>query len=442
MTAKEMREKRAEMAAEIRKLADKQNDSEQEWLAEDEERWVAVNAEYDAMTAKIEKTERADALDAEQDAIADAAPGREDRNEGPPDNRRETPGIEQVTGEDRAMALRAWCRASYDLPVAAEDRDAAQRCGVDVAARFFDIRLKSTRELRASTMNATDSGYGGETIPAGFVSNFEAALLQYGGIRNVAEVIRTDSGNELTWPTTNDTGNSGALIAEKAADSVQEFTTSSMTLNAYKYTSKIVQISAELLEDSAFDLASFIGSILGERLGRITASHFATGTGSGQPNGIETAATLGVTAAGAAAITADEVIDLYHSVDPAYRVGAGWAMHDNVVLYIRKLKDDDGQYLWQPGLVAGVPDTLLTAPVTVCQEMASTVESSAKTVLFGQLSKYKVRDVGTLRLKRLVERYAEYDVEGFVALSRHDGDLLDAGTHPVKYLQQASGGGS
>ena len=155
-----------------------------------------------------------------------------------------------------------------------------------------------------------------------------------------------------------------------------------------------------------------------------------------------TAATLGVTAASAAAITGDELINLYHSVDPAYRAGAGWVMHDNVVLYVRKLKDGDNQYLWQPGLQAGVPDRLLTAPVTVCQEMASTVEASAKTVLFGQLSKYKVRDVGTLRLKRLVERYAEYDVEGFVALSRHDGELLDAGTHPVKYLQQASGGGS
>lgn len=154
--------------------------------------------------------------------------------------------------------------------------------------------------------------------------------------------------------------------------------------------------------------------------------------------GIVTAAALGKTAASATAIAADELFDLVHSVDPAYRKGAGFMFHDNVLLTIRKLKDGNGQYLWTAGLQAGEADRILGYGYTVNQHMASAVASTAKTVIFGQLSKYKIRDVRGLRLRRLVERYAESDQEGFVAFYRADGNLLDSGVAPVKYLQQAA----
>ena len=137
-------------------------------------------------------------------------------------------------------------------------------------------------------------------------------------------------------------------------------------------------VPTELLEDSAFDIPSVIGAMLGERLGRILAEKFATGSGAATPRGIVTAATLGKTAAATNAITFDEVFDLIHSVDPAYRVGAGFLMHDNVILALRKLKAaGTGEYLWQSGAREGVPDRIAGYPLTVCQEMASVITNSA-----------------------------------------------------------------
>jgi len=459
MTAKELREKRAALVPEMRALTDKANDAEQEFAGEDEERWRKINADYDTLTRQIEMAERLEHVDADQTApVADPKVGRDDLDNGTPEDRDDAdeddddgPPAATMRGadaspEDRALAFQAWARVQAERPITNRHRKAAERVGLNLNYTSLRLKLLTRSELRRMrgaerrAAMSTSDGTGGETIPEGFVSNFETALLAYGGVRKVATVLRTDKGNALPWPTTNDTGNKGALIAESTADAEQNVATSSITLNAYKYTSKIIKVPAELLEDSAFDLVSFCGERCGERVGRITADHFTTGTGSAQPNGIVTASTAGKTAASATAIAANELIELLHSVDPAYRgqPGFGWMFHDNVLLYIRKLKDDDGQYLWQPGMRADVPDTLYGYPYTINQSMASSIAASAKTVLVGLLKKYIVRDVRSLRLKHLKERYAEYDQEAFIAYSRHDGELLDAGTHPVKHLIQKS----
>ena len=212
-----------------------------------------------------------------------------------------------------------------------------------------------------------------------------------------------------------------------------------ITFGAQKYSSKLVLISSELLRDSAFNLAAEIGRVAGERIGRIVNTDLTTGSGAGTvPKGIITAATSGVTAATATAIAWTEVLDLIHSVDVAYRSqpGAGIMCHDNVVLYLRKLADGMGRLMWESNPVVGQPDRLHGYPVIVNNDMASAVSGTNKTLLFGALNKYKVREVASIRLRRLVERYAEYDQEGFVAFMEYDGDLLDAGTNPVKYLKQ------
>jgi len=194
------------------------------------------------------------------------------------------------------------------------------------------------------------------------------------------------------------------------------------------------------LQDSAFNLPQFLGSVLGERLGRGTAAAYATGTGTAQPNGLVTAATLGVTAASATAIADTELIDLVHSVDIAYRnqPGAGWVMNDAIVKAIRKLKDSDNQFIWQPGLTVAEPDRLLGFPIQVDQQMSSALTAGQKVALFGALRKYVIRDVLGVTLTRLVERYAEFHQQAFVAIMRTDADLLDAGTNPVKYLLLAA----
>jgi HK97 family phage major capsid protein len=185
--------------------------------------------------------------------------------------------------------------------------------------------------------------------------------------------------------------------------------------------------------------------MLGVRLGRGTAPYYATGTGSGQPEGLVTGATLGVTTASATAITFDELVQLQHKIDPAYRSqpGCGWLMHDLIMSYIRRIKDSSNRPLWTngefyaSGIREGVPDKFLGWPVNVCQELDSAVTTTKKTVFGGLLSKYKVRTVDDVRMYRLVERYRDYDQDGFIAFLREDGKLLDAGTAPVQYIQQA-----
>lgn len=460
---KQLYEDRAEIAKEVRRLANLCNDDAHEWSAEDEEHWKEANEDYNELTRKIQMEERANEIESslqeKSDRRADIVRGKElrtvqDQNAREESDRQELEALndprgrkygrqEEVSLEERCLALQAWCRVQSGLELTDEQRQACRKANSNPTLKDFTVQLRRgsysqvRREYRALTTQATS---GGDTIPEGFVNNFERAMLQFAGIRQVADVMRTASGNDMPWPTSDDTGNEGALIAENTQVSEQDITTGAVVFSAYKYTSKLIRVPVELLQDSAFDLANTLGSMLGERIGRITAGHFTTGDGSSKPNGILTAATLGKTAASQTAVTADEILDLVHSVDPSYREGpgVGFMFHDNILLVIRKLKDGDGNYLWQPGFQSGVPERLVNFPITINQKMPSTMTATTKIMLFGMLSKYKIRDVAEFRLRRLVERYADYDQEGFVAFSRHDGDLLDAGTHPVKYLALAT----
>ncbi len=433
---KELREKRKKLAGQIRALADKQ----ESWTDEERQNWKSVNADYDATCEELRKLDaaeevktRAAAVDEEMKRSAgDSRIGR--NNPGESEQRRERP-----SEETRAIALQGWMRSQLSLPLRSEHRNALRSVGVNSHARDFRIRMmrsneyRNFREKRGMTVGTSTAG--GSTVPAGFVNNFEAALLEFGGPRVVADVMRTDTGNPMSWPTANDTGNKGVLLTEETTiGSTVNPTTGSKSFGAYKISSTPILISAELLEDSAFNLADWIGQALGERIGRCECDYYTTGTGAAQPQGCVTAATSGVTTASGTAITADEILTLIHSVDPAYRTNASFMMNDSTLLAVRKLKDNNGQYLWQAGLQAGVPDRLFTYPLTVNQSMAA-IALSAKAILFGAFPKFKIRDVSSLRLRRLQERYADTDQEGFVAFHRTDSGLLDAGTHPLKFLQ-------
>lgn len=464
---KALREQRAKLGAEIKRMAELANDEKHTWTAEDEENWQKLNGDYDTLGERIGRIERAEAVEAElRSPGPNGDVGRENRRWSPkeaeeteeeteerqaeetiveadpdPEFRGPKNPIRGNTEEERALVIQAWFRAQSDLELTKRQRDVCRRYGFNPLRKYLDISMSRDfaqvrAEYRAQSTSATA---GGETIPAGFMPRFERALLNFDGVRQVAEVLRTATGNAITWPMFNDTGNVGALLAENTNTTEQAITTAAFTLNAYKYTSKLVLVSAELLEDSAFNLATMLGDILGERIGRALNAAFSTADGSSKPKGIVPAATVGKTTAGATAITADELIDLLGSVDPAYLPGAAWMMHQNIMIYVRKLKEQGtpGQYIWQQGLQMGVPDRLLGFPVILNNAMQSSVATATRTAIFGQLSAYKIRDVGSVRLRRLVERYGEYDQDGFVAFSRHDGDLLDAGTHPVMALLQA-----
>ena len=435
MSIKALKEQRFEIFKKLEELRNLANDSEHKWSSEDENNWSACNGDYDRVSRSIDLTERTEELEQQ---LEEKAETRQLFRENAPEKVRDLLPSE----EERNDALQGWAMQQLGMDIEERHHLACIKCNVTPAKEYYEAKLSRRnydlirRELRAQS--TTDSA-GGYTIPEGFVYELERALLAFGGMRQVSSVIRTDQGGDLPWPTVNDTSNSGAILAENTEVSEQDITFGSVTLGAYKYTSKLVRVSEELMQDSAFNLAQVLGSLLGERVARILNENFTTGSGSGQPNGVITAAVSGKTADSATAITAGEIIDLFHSVDPSYRDGASsvWMCNDSTVAAIRKLTDDQGQFLWQSGMQAGIPDRLYGRAVIVNQVMQD-IGASEYPLLFGDFSLYKIRDVRSIRLRRLVERYADYDQQGFVAFSRHDGNLLNAGTNPVKYLTMAA----
>jgi HK97 family phage major capsid protein len=270
----------------------------------------------------------------------------------------------------------------------------------------------------------------------------ERVTLAYADVRRVCRVIRTANGNALPWPKVDDTSNSGVKLDEATTFGTSvDPTFSAVTFNAYKYSSKPVFVSQELLEDSYFNMSSEIASMLGERLGRIEASATTVGDGTGDPNGIVTAAGTGVTSAAATAFTPDELIALVHSLDPSNRMGpsVGFMFHDTALAYIRKFKDANGPYLWQPGMGANEPNTLLGFPYAINQQMEPLVSNvpvtAKKHVLFGDFSKYVIRLVAADRFYRLDERYRDLDQSAFIAFRRLDGDTIKASA--LKVLLQS-----
>jgi HK97 family phage major capsid protein len=357
------------------------------------------------------------------------------------------PGAGPATPEDHALAIQGWFINQYDrsdLPLTQAHIDAAQRVGMRLNARDLVINLdRNYHNVRAGIMNSlktTEGGSGGYLRPDAFAESLETAMLWFGGMLQVAEVMRTDTAAPFPWPTGNDTSNSGRQIGEAKPVAELDPSFAQMWMYSYKFTSDEVLVSHELLRDTPFNLASLIGSMLGERLGRIKNTKFTTGSGAGTPYGIVNASPVGKTTASAVAITSDELLDLMHSVDKAYRdqPGVGWMFHDQVALALRKLKDSDGRYHWVDGMDAGQPNSLFTKPVQINNDMASSIASEAITALFGQFTKYKVREVGVVRVRRLIERHAENDQEAFIGFQEADGRLLDAGGHPIKSLKQAT----
>ena len=297
---------------------------------------------------------------------------------------------------------------------------------------------QADKELRAQAVGSNTAG--GYLVPEGYRNRLVETMKAYGNVMGVAEVLTTDTGNALPWPTNDDTGNEGALLAENVQDTELDLTLGTNQLGAYKYTSKITRASLEFIQDTAIDAEGWITRKHGERLGRITNRHFTVGTGTAQPQGIVTGATVGVTAAtgGTTAITGDNLIDLQHSIDPAYRNGnARFMLTDTALASIRKLKDANNMYLWQPSVQAGVASTLLGSPYIINQHMAVPA-ASARTVLYGDFrAGYVVRIVRGVQAVRFDERYMDFFQVGFVSFLRADGRVQDANAYKA-FAQSAT----
>lgn len=292
-------------------------------------------------------------------------------------------------------------------------------------------------EKRAQTVTTTGGGY---LIPNDWVQAIETAMAQYGSVLEAPTTkFSTDTGALIPYPKVDDTSNKGQLLGINTQESEQALAYDVENFNAYKFTSKSVLVPFELLQDSAFNIDAHLQERLAERLGRILEQYFTTGTGSSQPEGIVNGSFAGYTAAASNAIAYNDLVELKHSVNPAYRKGpaVGWMLADSSLKLIRKLVDSNNRPLWEVSVQAGDPDVILGHRYYINQEMAS-VEASAKSMLFGNLSKYFIRRVKEMTLMRLTERYADYYQVGFQAWMRADARLVDAGTHPIKHLVHPS----
>lgn len=288
-------------------------------------------------------------------------------------------------------------------------------------------------------MNALQEGVdteGGYLVPDEFERTLVEALEEENMFRSLAHVIQTSSG-ERKIPVVASKGSANWIDEEGPyVDSDDSF--GQVTIGSFKLGTTI-KVSEELINDSVFDLENYISKEFARRIGSREEEAFFTGDGNGKPLGFLAAnggAEVGVTAASATAITADEIIDLYYSLKTPYRKNAVWILNDATVKAVRKLKDSTGQYLWQPALTEGTPDKLLGRPVYTSAYMP-TAAAGAKTIAFGDFKYYWIADRQGRSFRRLNELYATTGQVGFLGSQRVDGKLILS--EAVKVLAQKAG---
>lgn len=298
-------------------------------------------------------------------------------------------------------------------------------------------------DIRA-TMSTTTQSEGGYAVPKEVYTSVLDVLKAYGGVRSVANIMTTDAGNPIDFPTSDGTSEVGELIGENTTATAADPSFGVVTLSTYKFSSKIVAVPYELLQDSAVDMEAFIAKRLGDRLGRILNTYFTTGTGSSQPNGVVTASTAGKTGTTGqtTSVIFDDLVDLVHSVDPAYRTDTSrFMMRDATLGIVRKLKDTQNRPVFIPGwdgLGGKMPDTLLGYGVTINQDVAA-MAANAKSILFGDFKRYTIRDVMGMTLFRFDDSaYAKLGQVGFLAWMRAGGTKTDGGNPWKHYANSAT----
>lgn len=280
--------------------------------------------------------------------------------------------------------------------------------------------------VRPEVMNALQVGTdseGGYLVPDEFEHTLVEALQEENIFRKLAHIIQTASGDRKI-PVVASKG-TASWVDEEGSITESDDSFGQVSIGAYKL-GTLIKVSNELLNDSVFPLEGYISKEFARRIGAKEEDSFFNGDGDGKPVGIfhsTGGAQVGVTAASTSAITADEIIDLFYSLGAPYRKKAVWVLNDATVKSIRKLKDGNGNYLWQPALTSDTPDTLLGRPVYTSTSVP-TIASGAKVIAFGDFSFYWIADRQGRVFKKLSELYATTDQTGFVATQRVDGKLI------------------
>ena len=409
LTTQQLREQRATLFEKMKEVSDRASAENRLLSAEEVATYDRVDAEYTQVEDEIDRREAAQAREknmVRRDPSGTLEDGGQVVDDGEAYNRVFTNflrrGMADLSPEDKAV-----------------------------------MSGKASQILNAAGIGTGAAG--GFTVSPEFREKLIETQKWYGPMLQEAEVIYTETGAQFPWPTSDDTANVGAILAENTQVTEQDITFGTANIDAYMYTSKMVRVSYQLMQDSAFDLGAWLPRKLGTRLGRILNQHFTTGTGTNQPDGIVTSATVGATSTGSFAATGgvsfDNLIDLIEALDPAYGGGEGLKFmgHQSVRKAIRKLKDGQGRYLWEPSTQAGVPNLVQGYPFVLNNDMPA-LAASSKSLLFGNIrDAYVIRIVRDMQTMRLQERYADFLQVGFLAFERADGTLQDADA--VRVLQ-------
>ena len=386
MTVNEMRVQRAKTWEQAKAFLDSHRDKNGVLSAEDEATYGKMEQEIVDLGKEIDRQERLDAMEREM-SVPTSTPLKE-------------------------------------KPASAKIEKKVGRASDDYKKNFWNaMRMKApTAEILNALQVGTDSE-GGFLVPDEYERTLIEALEEENIFRRIAKVIQSNSGDKKI-PIVASKG-SAAWVDEEGSYGESDDVFGQTSLGAYKL-GTLIKISEELLNDSAFDMEAYISKEFARRIGAKEEEAFFTGDGTGKPTGILAAtggADVGVTTAGGTAITADEVIDLYFSLRVPYRKSAVWIMNDATVSAIRKLKDGQGQYLWEPSLVSGTPNKILGCEVITSPYMP-TIAAGAKTIAFGDFSYYWIADRQGRIFKRLNELYATTGQVGFIGSQRVDGKLI------------------
>lgn len=464
MTLTELQEERAVVENKMRELLDSAEGENRDMTEEENQRFDELHQAECEFRARIERAEKLEAIQAA------SSERRNERRSGDMEERElaRTTAIERRNENlsarsshdgagfekrsDEYLSFEGWCLRSFGQRVGQHHHEAAKRLGTDIYQDEYSLKLANNREFRELRRRwerrdlsiVGDSNNETDIIRTDFLAQLEREMLAFGDVLQVSTQFRTDGGNPITIPTVTDVDNLAGDTAEgSSGDDVTDFnddpTFGKVTFSAFK-ASTMVKYTTELEQDAGFDLTSELASLLGERIGRKLNHACTVGGGTGAAQGVVTGSSLGHTAAVDDEIEADDILELIHSLDPAYRntPGVGFMMHDKILLEVRKLKEEDsGRYLWQPSLQLGVPSTLLGYPIYNNQSMTDAMEAGEKILLFGDYRKFRVRLVRGVRLTVARELYAETDEVGMIAHIRYDSRVLQP--KAIRHLVMAAG---
>ncbi len=399
MKLHELKQKRNTIATEMRAIHEKVGDG----VMTEEQRgeWNQAKTEFDRLNEQITREE--ELRSADQTFVDDKEPEQRGKQPGNP---------ESEAAERRAAAFDRYLRHGFG-ELTAEERQAV-------------------RELRAQGTSPNEKG--GYTVPTRMLNKVVDQMKAYGGIAGVAQILSTSDGQDITWSTSDGTTEEGELLGENTETTEEDVEFGTAVLGAKKLSSKIIRVSDELLQDSGIDIESYLAARIAQRIGRGEAKYLVKGTGAGtpvQPKGLNASVTGTVDAS--AVFSWTDINAVKHAVDPAYRNSPKFrlAFNDSTLKACTEMVDGNKRPLWLPEITGVAPATILGMQYVVDQAIDN-MEAGKKFIFCGDFDRFIVRRVTYMTLKRLVERYAEFDQTAFLAFHRFDCCLED--TSAIKAL--------